>query len=73
MKPTYINLKLILENFVNITPDGDLNGLVQDCVISNASAMEIQQSSTEPLIWWCQHCHESRHRHEQKNAYHCNI
>ena len=29
----------------------DIDGLVQDCSISNALAMEILHACTEPLIW----------------------
>ena len=32
-----------------------IDGLVQDCSISIALAMEILQSCTKPSIWWC-HC-----------------
>ena len=31
----------------------DIEGLVQDCIISSASALEILQSCTKPMIHWC--------------------
>ena len=35
----------------------DVNGSVQDCIISSALAMEIPQSCTKPSIWYyTQHC-----------------
>ena len=32
--------------------DDDIDGLVQDCSNSSASAMELLQYCTEPSIWW---------------------
>ena len=51
------NYKIILSvtNHSMISHQEHINGLVQDCSISSALAMEILQSCTKPLAWSVDH------------------